>query len=111
MPLTAQPFNVHPDKVYDIAAAAVATDGSPLVLTNLDFSPNTSDAGTDVGDSNEADHNDGLDTTGAVVGSHADLTFTADGDDGKKYEALGAVTVVAPDVEIGEMQLTFTVRP
>lgn len=110
MALTPQLINIH-QAIIDFAASAIdAATGEPLPLTNLDFSPNESPVGVDIDDTDPTDANDSLDAREAAVGATADLTMTADGPDGRKFEALVVPTVVNKDVVIEEMQIAFTER-
>lgn len=106
MPIDTQEFSLHPDKVTDVVGA---TADASVTLTNLAFTPATSLIGVD-SDSDTSDDSVAIDSGGISVGATDTLTFTADGSDGKKYEAIGHGTVVAADVVFEPMNLVFTER-
>lgn len=101
-----QEVSVHADKTYDIVGS---TSDSSVGLTNLRFEPSPSPVGVS-NDNDGSDDNAVLDTTGVSVDATATITFLADGSDGKTYEAIANVTVVAPEVTVEAMSLTFTER-
>lgn len=105
-----QSFNLHPDKIYDVAGAALDVDGNPIALTSLDFAPDDSAVGVQELDADATDGNAALDTNGKQVDAVAELVFTADGSDGKKYEAVASITLVALDVPPSDFALVFTER-
>lgn len=104
-----QTVQLHAGKTYDVAGSATDESGNAVELTNLDFTPASSAVGEAGVDENPQDNNDTL-VTGSEVGASADLDFSADGPDGKKYGANVHVEIVAEDVEIAPMVIAFTAR-
>ena len=105
-PMTPQAVPIHPSTTYNVAAAATDADGNLIALSNLAMTPDVSDVGEAVPDDDMADDNVRLSTVD-VVGATAQLSFKADGPDGKKFEALADCTIVALEEPAG-MALVFT---
>jgi hypothetical protein len=96
---------LHVNSTYDVAGGATGLpDG--VTLSNLAI-VSSGPAVVVETDPDSTDNNQRI-TTGTTEGDTASLTASADGSDGKRYEAAANVTLVAKEVEIGEFQLVFT---
>ena len=109
--ITPQEVQLHSSVVespleVNVAGAAVDAGGSPIALTNLTA---TLVSGTAVSIKPDADPTDDNDTllTGPTNGDTAQVKFDADGADGKKYEAIANITLIAPEITLEPMTLTF----
>ncbi len=111
MAIEPQIVTLHPGATYDIAGFAQGPDGAPITLTNLKgVAGDTNKAlGDFIPDSDPKDDNDAF-TASAVVGATDTLTLTADGADGKVYEALVSGSIIALDVQPTGMLVKFTER-
>lgn len=102
-----QTVSLHVLALVAVAGGAIDTNGDPLALSNLAGGLVSGSGVEFVPDEDSADNNVAIQTSDEV-GAVSVVTFTADGPDNRKFEAEAEITLVAKEIVVEPMSLTFT---